>query len=121
MQRTQRDKKTMERDLIAVLRLHGWKEEIDSAAFASKVFATIVAPKVASLYVQDFGPDEEDMLLTGTFYSGVFHNHLSPCIVAIPRNASDEQLASLATRFATEAEETISDTFSVRLLYAPKA
>lgn len=113
---TARSKEMMERAVAPTLVSVGWKEEFRGAAFASKEYETIVAPKIAHLYVQDFGPQEDCLVLTGTFYSGVTHNHLSCCFTLISRAASQTLIESLVSKFAAQVEQVISETFSVRLL-----
>jgi hypothetical protein len=97
-------------------RLHslGWRKE-PGPAIASKSYPTAVGYKTAWVYLKDFGPENDNFLLTGTYYSEG-RNCLESTSRPVFKTAQDDKaVASLAEAFACEADAQISQTYAVKL------
>lgn len=101
--------------VCAVLQLHGWVPT-DGVAIASKTFPTAVGPKVALVYLQDYGKGTENYVLAGD-YQSEGRNILEPEFVLLPKQASDEVLRSLVLKFAAKVAKAIAASYAARLLY----
>lgn len=115
MEQHPRTKAEMESAVAPTLERLGWTVEERSSAIASKQFQSIATTKVAHIYVADFGPREDSLVLTGTFFCGPLSNWLEPCMTSIPRTASMEEVSRLTEKFVLAAEKRISEEWGVRL------
>lgn len=98
------------------LALKGWSSH-DSAAVASKVFTTMVGPKVAFVYMYEGASSDPNMTVVGD-YQSEGRNILETCGKLIPKVCSQEQAIELIESFARDVEQAISASYAVRLLRA---
>lgn len=96
------------------LRAFGWSAS-NGAAVATKSYPTIVGPKEAQVYLQDFGPNSKDYHLAGMYWSEG-RNCLEPHPVAIPKTALQTDVVRLVAQFAQEADAVVLQTYAARLL-----
>lgn len=102
--------------IVAQLAAAGWTAIERSTAIAIKTYDTAVGPKVAHVYLADFGPGETNYVLQGVYFSEG-SNVLSARGILIPKDADLTAAKTLTERFATGAEETVMDSYAARLLH----
>lgn len=90
----------------------GW-QAVDGTAVASKTYKTAVGPKVAFVYVADYGPTEENVQLNGDYVSE--GNNVLACGVSIPKAAVGDSLAALVKKFAVNADRAVDESYARRL------
>lgn len=108
------DKETYKAKVRLHLQSHGWSP-CDLSAIAIRTFPTVVGPKSALVYLQDYGKATENYLLTGD-YQSEGRNALESCFVMLPKNASEKELATLTKKFAADAARVIAGTYAASLL-----
>jgi hypothetical protein len=91
----------------------GWTGE-EYTAIASKEYETAVGLKTAHVYVQDFGKDEDTVLLTGD-YQSEGRNCLSTTMVSIPKTAVGAEVHAFAEKFAVQADAAVAQSYAARL------
>lgn len=91
----------------------GWTGEAYTA-IARKEYETAVGLKTALVYLADFGPSEETLMLTGD-YQSEGRNALSTTMVSVPRLADESSLRLLAEKFAIAADAAVADTYAAKL------
>lgn len=100
--------------VAAALKTLGWTVT-GGVAVASKMFDTAVGPKQALAYLENYGPNSDNYLLTGS-YQSEGRNALEATIVQIPKTADVAAVVPLAERFSAKAEKAIADTYAAKLL-----
>jgi hypothetical protein len=98
----------------ALLLQHGW-QPFDGVAIAGKTFATAVGPKMALVYLQDYGKYTVNYILTGD-YQSEGRNILESQFVLLPKAADEATLRDLVKRFAADVSKTIASSYAVRIL-----
>lgn len=97
------------------LETFGWIP-CDGVAIASRTFRTAVGPKVALVFLVNYGEHTESYHLTGE-YQSEGQNILESQFVMLPKKASDDELRALAKVFATNAAKTIAQSYAARLVF----
>lgn len=105
---------TIEQTIKSVLVSRGWTAQ-DYTAIASKQYETAVGPKQALVYLQDFGPQEEQLLLVGD-YQSEGRNCLSSHGVLVPKCASVAKVKELADWFSIQADKAVGQTYAMKLM-----
>lgn len=108
----QREK--LDKSIQACLVELGWTA-LDSTAIASKMYDTAVGPRQALVYIQDFGPQEGSVRLTGD-YRSEGRNCLSTTSALIPRSADEKTIRVAAEQFSSQADKVVRDSYAMRLL-----
>jgi hypothetical protein len=83
-------------------------------ALSTKAFLTAVGVRNAHVYLQNYGVECENFLLTGE-YRSEGRNCLGNVIVAIPRTVEVGALAPLVEKFVAMAHAAICDTYAMKL------
>lgn len=92
----------------------GWTKT-DSVAIASREYPTAVGYKQALIYVADYGPDNDSVLLQGD-YQSEGRNALEPHCMMVLRTADEEQLRQKAVEFSKNVDKVIMTTYAARLM-----
>ncbi|BDT74161.1 hypothetical protein os4_37140 (plasmid) [Comamonadaceae bacterium OS-4] len=108
------DKETYKAKVRLLLQWSGWSP-CDLTAIAIRTFPTVVGPKSALVYLQDYGKATQNYLLTGD-YPSEGRNALESCFVMLPKNASEKELSRLTKQFAADAARVIAGTYAASLL-----
>lgn len=96
------------------LKSFGWSQT-DGPSVGTKMYPTVVGPKEAFAYIQDFGPECENVLLAGTYYSEG-RNILEPMPVLISRTADGEDIRRKVTEFIARADVAVAESYAAKLL-----
>jgi hypothetical protein len=95
----------------ALLETHGWSRT-DGAAVAKKTFPTAVGDKTAFVYLQNW-PDQ--LFMQGSYYSEG-RNILESWGDLIPFDVSQEVLETQVSRFVSNNERAVGNSYAARLL-----
>jgi hypothetical protein len=109
----------MRQQVKAALVALGWAG-LDSTALAEKSFATVVGPKVAHVYLQDFGAQSQAFILAGAYWSEG-RNILEGCGILIQKEAQSAEVSALVQKFIAGVEAAVGASYAVRLMRAPLA
>jgi hypothetical protein len=104
---------SMRRVVTESLVLAGWTA-FDGPALATKKFDTAVGEKEAVAWLQDWGSDSGNYTLHGD-YQSEGRNALEAGSVLIPKDASSDEVRSAVSRFASDADEAVANTYAARL------
>ena len=96
----------------------GWRPS-DGVAVALRTYATVVGPKEAAVYVVDYGPSADALLLVGD-YQSEGRNVLESHGVLVPKNVSVDSLRAIVERFAAATDLVIANSYAARLLLSPE-
>lgn len=97
----------------ACLKEFDWSP-LNSTAVALKKYMTAVGVKEAHAYLADFGPNEDNYLLTGQ-YDSEGSNVLATSTVLIPKTASEDVIRERVAEFARKAEHAVLESYAARL------
>lgn len=110
--------KAIQQQVIVTLADCGWSSG-PGCALAHKIFDTVVGPKEAQVYLQDWGPTEDDLLLKGVYFSEG-RNALEAHATLIPKIASTAAVMKMTLEFSENAMAVIGETYAARLLALEK-
>ena len=104
------------RDLVVeALAAAGWVANPGGTALALKQYETAVGIKEAQAYLGNLPSSVDNASLDGQYWSEG-RNVLESAVVLIPKNADGEQVRSLATQFADQADTAVLQSYAARLL-----
>lgn len=93
--------------------VHGWTA-VRPVALARKSYETAVGEKEALVYLADYGPECDCVLISGD-YQSEGRNALESHSVLLPRNADATQVQQLVAKFTQNADAVIAETYAARL------
>lgn len=91
----------------------GWTLASDTA-IARKQFQTAVGPKEAVVYLDDYGPHCDNLVLGGSYHSEG-RNCLESGVVLIPKKTVGAQVSHLVAKYVKGAEDAILNSYAARL------
>lgn len=100
--------------ILASLTTHGWKSESVHSAVAAKYFDTIVGPKQALAWCFPINSGTA-LRMTGEYWSEG-RNVLSTCMIDLPADAEQAEIAQAVERWVAMANKDVSQSYAARLL-----
>jgi hypothetical protein len=99
--------------IVPALVAHGWTAIDGGTAVARKVYPTAVGPKEALAFVTRSADGDPNRTLSGQYWSE--GNNVIRSVL-LPKSATEEALRALGAEFASQADQSVGQSYAARLL-----